>query len=47
MKRMVEKTSNEIPFIRHQKNPVKKQFAFRHKVAMEVRKYLSDLDFVK
>jgi aspartyl-tRNA synthetase len=26
---------------------IKKQFAFRHKVAMEVRKYLSDLDFVR
>jgi aspartyl-tRNA synthetase len=27
-------------------NPVKNSLLFRHKVAMEVRKYLSDLDFV-
>ena len=27
------------------RNPVKKNLLFRHKVAMEVRKYLSDLDF--
>jgi aspartyl-tRNA synthetase len=29
------------------RNPVKNSLLFRHKVAMEVRKYLSDLDFVK
>jgi aspartyl-tRNA synthetase len=28
------------------RNPVKNRL-FRHKVAMEVRKYLSDLDFVR
>src|SRR5690606_16415255 len=27
------------------RNPVKNSLLFRHKVAMEVRKYLSDLDF--
>jgi aspartyl-tRNA synthetase len=36
---------NEIPLPRHSEEISKKQFAFRHKVAMEVRKYLSDLDF--
>jgi aspartyl-tRNA synthetase len=27
------------------RNPVKNSLLFRHKVTMEVRKYLSDLDF--
>jgi aspartyl-tRNA synthetase len=32
--------SNEVPLFRHQKESVKNSLLFRHKVTMEVRKYL-------
>jgi aspartyl-tRNA synthetase len=37
--------SYEIPLPRYKKESSKNSLLFRHKVAMEVRKYLSDLDF--
>jgi aspartyl-tRNA synthetase len=40
-----EETRMKYRYLDIRRNPVKNALLFRHKVAMEVRKYLSDLDF--
>jgi len=40
-----EETRMKFRYLDIRRNPVKNSLLFRHKVAMEVRKYLSDLDF--
>jgi aspartyl-tRNA synthetase len=45
MKRMVGRHSNEVPLFRHQKESGKKTVCCFVTKLMEVRKYLSDLDF--